>query len=466
MATYIYGDYELWTQINVNFRAWFAYSVSSTDTTYSITVYAGPQLSGNTGTVQCSLSCKLTATGQTTRSTTKTFSTGSDDSSKRMTFLSSKKWTWNKTSSTQSVTIKATVDRSNMTASVASKTFTIPALASYNVSYNSNGGSGSISTQKKYYGKSLTLSNGSGLTKSGNTLKNWNTASNGSGTSYELGQTYTSNKALTLYAQWSTNYSITNLQAIRTNDDGEVSARGEYFKISFEYNTLSTTGLSYSVYIDGSSVKTGTLYYTTGTISFYTSSTYSLDETHTITVNISSVSKSITVPIAVRPLDIVGTDNDISMGIMSPANPDVPLMLTTNCSIDSGGKLTVENHSSPIGTIITASPSESEASATDYVSLTSEYLSLPAGTWVITYSCYCDVNSAGKRLGARLYNRTSGTNYTSSRAIAHTQNTAAICITGSIPLTVSTTTSIALQAYQNSGSAKTITGYMRAVRIA
>lgn len=130
------------------------------------------------------------------------------------------------------------------------------------------------------------------------------------------------------------------------------------------------------------------------------------------------------------------------------------------------GSLTIGNHSSAVGDIITASPSESKASATDYVTLTSEYLSLPAGTWVITYSCYCDVNSAGKRLAARLYNRTSSTNYNSSRAIAHTQNTAAVCITGSIPLTVSTTTSIALQAYQNSGASRTISGYMRAVRIA
>ena len=467
MAKYVYGDYKRWTQINVNFRAWFAYSVSSTDTTYSITVYAGPQLSGNTGTVKCSLDCKLTATGQSARSTTKTFSTDSDDSSKRMTFLSSKKWTWNKTSSIQTVTIKATVDRSNMATSTATKTFIVPKLDNYLVEYNNNGGSGSISTQRKYYGKSLTLSNGSGFTYSGKTLKGWNTAANGAGTAYDLGQTYTSNKALTLYAQWSSTYSITNLQAERTNDEGEVSVRGEYFKIRFDYDTLTTTGLSFYAYIDNTFVKSSALSGTSGTIIFYTSNEYySLDETHTITVNIGSVSKSITVPIAVRPLDIVGRENDISMGVMSPANPDVPLMLTTNCSIDSDGKLTLENHNSPVGTIITASPSESKPSTTDYATLDSAYLYLPAGTCIVTYSCYCDVNSDSKRLAARLYNITSSTAYNSSRAIVHTTTSAAVSITGSIPLSVSTTTGIALQAYQNSGSARTINGYMRAVRIA
>ena len=138
----------------------------------------------------------------------------------------------------------------------------------------------------------------------------------------------------------------------------------------------------------------------------------------------------------------------------------------TSTGAMSAGSLTLGGHSSAVGDLVTASPSESEASATDYVTLTSAYLSLTAGTWIITYSCYCDVNSASKRLAARLYNRTSGTAYNSSRAIAQTSTTAALSVTGAIPVTFEGNTSIALQAYQNSGSAKTISGYMRAVRIA
>ena len=40
----------------------------------------------------------------------------------------------------------------------ADMTFTVPALPSYTVSYNANGGSGAPSSQTKYYGKTLTLS--------------------------------------------------------------------------------------------------------------------------------------------------------------------------------------------------------------------------------------------------------------------------------------------------------------------
>ena len=142
------------------------------------------------------------------------------------------------------------------------------------------------------------------------------------------------------------------------------------------------------------------------------------------------------------------------------------LVVDTSNNLTIAGDMTIGNHTSTVGTIITATPSNS-SSATDYATLTSAYLSLPEGTWVITYSCYCDLNSSGKRLAARLYNRTSGTTYTSSRAIGHTSSTAAISVTGSIPIQIAANdTSIALQAYQSSGSSKTISGYMRAVRIA
>lgn len=471
MASYVYGSYQNVSGYGFRFRSWFAYTTSSTDTTYSITVYAGPQIADNTGTVKMSLKCRLTGTGQTSRSTTKTFDTGSDDSSGRMTFISSKKWTWNKTTSAQTVTITASVDNSKMSASTVSKTFTIPALKSYSVSYNSNGGSGSIGNQTKYYNKTLSLSDGAALARNGYTLASWNTAANGSGTTYELGSSYTKNAALTLYAQWSTDYSITNITLYRCDESGNQLQRGEFVYLRFWYDTLNTTGVSYSIVIDGSTVKSGTLPFSYGYI-IYNPNNYddpdvlSLDTEHTIVISVGSYSKTVTVPIPTRPIDIVGRENDISMGIMSPAEVGIPLKLTPKCYIDDNGSLIVEGHSSAIGSIVTASPSESEASATDYVTLTSAYLSLTAGTWMITYSCYCDVNSASKRLGARLYNRTSGTAYSSSRAIAQTSTTAAVCVTGSIPVTFEGNTSIALQAYQNSGSAKTISGYLRAVRIA
>lgn len=75
----------------------------------------------------------------------------------------------------------------------------------YTVSYNNNGGSGSISSQTKTYNIALTLSGGSGFSRTNYTLTKWNTAANGGGTDYALGDSYTANADVTLYAIWTKN---------------------------------------------------------------------------------------------------------------------------------------------------------------------------------------------------------------------------------------------------------------------
>ncbi len=90
----------------------------------------------------------------------------------------------------------------------------------YQVKYDANGGTGAPSAQTKTQGTALTLSSVkptksytitydvNGGTLSGTSKKvsctfvNWNTSSNGSGTSYSAGGSYTKDSAVTLYAQW------------------------------------------------------------------------------------------------------------------------------------------------------------------------------------------------------------------------------------------------------------------------
>lgn len=81
-----------------------------------------------------------------------------------------------------------------------SVSYTVP-KPTYAVSYNANGGSGAPSAQTKTYGTNLTLSK-TIPTRTGYTFKNWNTKKDGSGTNYAPGGTYSSNSAVTLYAQW------------------------------------------------------------------------------------------------------------------------------------------------------------------------------------------------------------------------------------------------------------------------
>lgn len=115
-------------------------------------------------------------------------------------------YTWNRTTSDQKITVTVSITNFSKTSTVTLN-LTIPALASYNVNYNANGGSGAPAAQKKFYNTNLILSS-TKPTRTGYTFKNWTTASNGTGTAYNPGATYTGNSALTLYANWLKNYTV------------------------------------------------------------------------------------------------------------------------------------------------------------------------------------------------------------------------------------------------------------------
>lgn len=107
-------------------------------------------------------------------------------------------------------------------------------LINYTVAYNANGGTNAPEAQTKIHGTNLTLSsakptristngsytvtlnaNGGNVSPSSlsasrttsYTFKNWNTAANGSGTSYNPGATYSADASVTLYAQWNSSIS-------------------------------------------------------------------------------------------------------------------------------------------------------------------------------------------------------------------------------------------------------------------
>lgn len=114
-----------------------------------------------------------------------------------------------------------------------SATFTVPALASYAVTYNGNSStSGSTASQTKYYGQSLTL-RGNGFTRTGYTFKRWNTNTSDTGTAYNAGATYSSNAALSLYAIWN--------RTVSYNANNGTGAPAAQTAVSTSAITLSTT---------------------------------------------------------------------------------------------------------------------------------------------------------------------------------------------------------------------------------
>lgn len=79
----------------------------------------------------------------------------------------------------------------------------------YILKYNANGGSGTPADQEQNVGESVAISS-TIPTRMGYTFDGWNTQSDGNGTGYDAGESYSSSAkgTYTLYAQWSANDSI------------------------------------------------------------------------------------------------------------------------------------------------------------------------------------------------------------------------------------------------------------------
>lgn len=114
-----------------------------------------------------------------------------------------------RTTATQNIAVSGWVNiasasayDSSAGASTASGTQAVSAKTSYTVSYDGNSStSGSTASQTKWYGTNLTLQ-ANGFKRTGYDFIEWNTASNGSGTSYKPGGVYSANAAVKLYAIW------------------------------------------------------------------------------------------------------------------------------------------------------------------------------------------------------------------------------------------------------------------------
>ncbi len=113
--------------------------------------------------------------------------------------------------------------------------YTVPALPTYTVSYSANGGSGAPGSQTKTHGTNLTLSS-TKPTRTGYSFSTWNTSSNGTGTNYASGGTYTGNANLALYAKWTP-----NTYTVSYNANGGTGAPGNQTKTYGTNLTLSST---------------------------------------------------------------------------------------------------------------------------------------------------------------------------------------------------------------------------------
>lgn len=211
MAT-VYGS-----KVNSVWRAYMTFTVTTTPTQVVVSITSGLNIPNDGYKSGRSFTCTISGTGQTTVS-------GSLSSANRVGVLTkaikSVTYTWNRASTKQTKTIKTVLKGyGESTTSSCSASISIPALAPATITFNANGGSGTVPTAiSTYVGVANTIPSNS-LTRTGYTFNGWNTASDGSGTAYATGSTITPSGNVTLYAQWKTTYvkpEIQNLVAFRT----------------------------------------------------------------------------------------------------------------------------------------------------------------------------------------------------------------------------------------------------------
>ncbi len=78
----------------------------------------------------------------------------------------------------------------------------------YTITYNANGGSGTIESDTFREDSPVTIKGGTGLTKSDLSFSGWNTKADGTGTTYNADDSYNEKADITLYAVWSKLYNL------------------------------------------------------------------------------------------------------------------------------------------------------------------------------------------------------------------------------------------------------------------
>lgn len=342
MATQVLGNhYGRGTGLRV--ADYFYYTASSTETTYTLTLYSGVKFMNRSGLTATwdATTTTLIGSGKTAKSGSVAAWSQAAGGTTDKTAAASFSWSWPKTTYAQTITITAySTSPTSGFSYKASKSFTIPALKSYTISYNANGGSGAPSSQTKYYDQTLTIT-ASKPTRSGYTFKGWATSSSGQavyrkGTNNTEGTSYTANASQTLYAVWELNYvkpKITNVSVERCDSTGDLNVEDEnakYAKVSFDWSIDVAKYPSNAV--DSLSVTVGSF---TESVTAAGSSnhedvvvgdgTFDTDEEYPATIVISDTSgqtgSTVTVVNTLGrvkfPLDI-SEDGD-SMGLMMPA---------------------------------------------------------------------------------------------------------------------------------------------------
>lgn len=194
------------------------------------------------------------------------------------------------------------------------------------VSYNVNGGSGTVAAQTGYAynaatSTSITISN----TKPTRTYYNflgWSTASNASTATYKSGTAYSFSSNVTLYAVWELAYvkpRITDVSIVRCDDTGKAADDGTYALVNFNWatdQTVTSVQVTWENSVYTHTAASGTMGIISnlklgdGTLSIENKYTFTI----TVTDSLGSTSISVTLPAMTFLIDFLNGGKGISFG--------------------------------------------------------------------------------------------------------------------------------------------------------
>ena len=130
------------------------------------------------------------------------------------------------------------------------------------ISYNANTGSGDVPTSGSYVSGAATsytvLAKPAGLTKTGSDFIGWNTAANGSGTSYSAGAALTALANTVLYAQWSVSTYSYSYQLNGGTSAQPSSGTAAYNSVITLPSVPTRAGFTFAGWNDGSAIALNT----------------------------------------------------------------------------------------------------------------------------------------------------------------------------------------------------------------
>ena len=267
--------------------------------------------------------------------------------------------TINKTHSTQNILVETSFGlytrvygykyrETDHTTCDVSGTIQIGPKSSYTVSYNLNGGAGTVPSQTKWHDEPLTLTTAK-PTKENYKFKGWaTTLAKAQVGTVDVGTTYSGNTAVTYYAVWElNNYQkpvISNVSVERCSQSGQLLDDGTCALVSFDWSVFRSDLARYyggtekpfasnainscSITV-GSSTITPTVSGTSGHVSEVVGSAYGSDQQYNASISVTDTQSLIsdhtttatgTLPTQYFPMDYNGDASAVGFFMPAPDN--------------------------------------------------------------------------------------------------------------------------------------------------